>query len=108
MKWRTECKLQFLKQWIPQRNQITFLSMYGEDAKNTRNLCCELPYLLENLVEKGVRFVQLYHQGWDAAWQFAKRTLKICQNQRIRLPQHLLLGFETTRFVGRYFGYLGW
>ncbi|MDB4743322.1 DUF1501 domain-containing protein [Planctomicrobium sp.] len=38
--------------------------MYGEDAKNPGTFAANC-LLARRLAERGVRFVQLYHQGWD-------------------------------------------
>lgn len=44
-------------------SQHTF-DLYGEDAKNPGTFAANC-LLARRLAERGVRFVQLYHQGWD-------------------------------------------
>ncbi len=39
-------------------------NMYGEDSKNPGTYAANC-ILARRLIEKGVKFVQLYHQGWD-------------------------------------------
>ena len=40
------------------------LEMYGKDAKNPGTFAANC-VLARRLAERGVRFIQLYHQGWD-------------------------------------------
>ncbi|MEO1526961.1 MAG: DUF1501 domain-containing protein, partial [Planctomycetota bacterium] len=40
------------------------LQMYGKDAKNPGTFAANC-LLARRLAERGVRFIQLYHQGWD-------------------------------------------
>lgn len=40
------------------------LRMYGDDAKNPGSFAANC-ILARRLAERGVRFIQLYHQGWD-------------------------------------------
>ncbi len=40
------------------------LDMYGEDARNPGTYAANC-LLARRLAERGVRFIQLYHQGWD-------------------------------------------
>lgn len=42
----------------------TTLEMYGDDAKNPGTFAANC-LLARRLAERGVRFIQLYHQGWD-------------------------------------------
>ena len=55
------------------------LRLYGEDAKRpgsySRNCL-----LARRLVERGVRFVQLYHRGWDQHGQLPKKIATQCQD----------------------------
>ena len=48
---------------LSSESQNTF-EMYGDDSKNAGTFAANC-LLARRLVERGVRFVQLYHQGWD-------------------------------------------
>ncbi|MBS1856968.1 MAG: DUF1501 domain-containing protein [Acidobacteria bacterium] len=39
--------------------------MYGEDARNKPGSFAQTCLMARRLVERGVRFVQVYHRGWD-------------------------------------------
>ncbi|TWT52071.1 hypothetical protein KOR42_31680 [Thalassoglobus neptunius] len=48
---------------VSSETEQTF-SLYGEDSRNPGTFAANC-LLARRLVERGVRFVQLYHQGWD-------------------------------------------
>src|SRR5262249_3801430 len=39
--------------------------LYGEDAKNKQGSFAQTCVMARRLAERGVRFVQVYHRGWD-------------------------------------------
>ena len=61
--------------------------LYGEDARNPGTYAANC-LLARRLAEKGVRFVQLYHQGWDHHGGTAYRHPQPVQGDRpgIRCP----------------------
>lgn len=52
--------------------------MYGEDSKTPGTYAANC-LLARRLVEKGVRFVQLYHQGWDQHGNLPNAIRKQCE-----------------------------
>ena len=53
--------------------------LYGEDAKDPGTYAANC-LLARKLVEKGVKFVQLYHQGWDQHGNLPKAIQHQCKN----------------------------
>ncbi len=58
-----------MQQSIPEATNISdepqhILDMYGKDAKTPGSFTANC-ILARRLAERGVRFIQLYHQGWD-------------------------------------------
>ena len=63
MRWRTACRPACPIWWIFRKSRQSIHEMYGTEPGKTSfaNNCL----LARRLVERGVRFVQLYHRGWD-------------------------------------------
>jgi uncharacterized protein (DUF1501 family) len=53
--------------------------LYGEDARTPGTYAANA-LLARRLVERGVRFVQLYHRGWDQHNQLADHLPKQCRD----------------------------
>jgi hypothetical protein len=53
--------------------------LYGEDARTPGTFAANA-LLARRLVERGVRFVQLYHRGWDQHNQLADHLPKQCRD----------------------------
>ena len=54
-------------------------ALYGEDARKPGTFAANA-LLARRLVERGVRFVQLYHRGWDQHGQLAEHLPKQCKD----------------------------
>lgn len=54
------------------------LQMYGEDARSPGSFAANC-LLARRLAERGVRFIQLYHQGWDQHSGLKRDIKKQCQ-----------------------------
>ncbi len=52
--------------------------LYGEDSRDPGTYAANC-LLARRLVEKGVKFVQLYHRGWDHHGNLPTRLPKLCQ-----------------------------
>jgi hypothetical protein len=55
----------------------TTFEMYGEDSKRPGSFAANC-ILARRLVERGVRFVQLYHRGWDQHGALPKQIRQQC------------------------------
>lgn len=62
---------------LASENPATF-ERYGPDARKPGSFAANC-LLARRLVEKGVKFVQLYHQGWDQHGNLPKRIQVQCQ-----------------------------
>ncbi len=58
--------------------QSTF-DLYGEEARTPGNYAFNC-LMSRRLAERGVRFVQLYHQGWDHHGSLPKRLPELCRD----------------------------
>ena len=80
------------------------LDMYGKDAmkKGTFAHNC---LIARRLSERGVPFVQLFHRGWDPAWEFAQTNSRANAGHR---PTGCGFGQgpETTRLTQGYHRHL--
>ncbi len=79
--------------------------LYGEDARKGgtfANSCL----MARRLVERGVRFVQLYHRGWDVHGNLPEVLPSQCQRRRSGLLG-TGAGSETARHARRHAGDLG-
>ena len=56
----------------------SILDMYGKDARNPGTYAANC-VMARRLVERGVRFVQLYHQGWDQHGNLPKAIGNQCR-----------------------------
>ncbi len=72
MRWRTRCKPACPSWPISQRSRPDIHEMYGTTPGKASfaNNCL----LARRLVERGVRFVQLYHRGWDTTAPVTTKT----------------------------------
>ncbi len=52
--------------------------LYGEDSKNPGTYAANC-LLARRLVEKGVKFIQLYHRGWDHHNNLPRQLPKLCK-----------------------------
>lgn len=52
--------------------------LYGEDSRNPGTYAANC-LLARRLVEKGVKFIQLYHRGWDHHNNLPKRLPQLCK-----------------------------
>jgi len=52
--------------------------LYGEDSRNPGTYAANC-LLARRLVEKGVKFIQLYHRGWDHHNNLPKQLPKLCK-----------------------------
>jgi hypothetical protein len=64
------------------------LTMYGDDVRRPGSFAANC-LLARRLVERGVRFVQLYHRGWDQHGGLATNMPKQCRD--VDQPQAALL-----------------
>lgn len=70
------------------RESESVLSMYGEDVRRPGSFAANC-LLARRLVERGVRFVQLYHRGWDQHGGLATNMPKQCRD--VDQPQAALI-----------------
>ena len=61
------------------REPQSILDMYGPDVKNPGTFAYNC-LLARRMAERGVRFVQLYHRGWDQHGNLPKRIKEQCQD----------------------------
>jgi uncharacterized protein (DUF1501 family) len=69
---------------VPELMQVTdepasTFELYGEDARTPGTFAANA-LLARRLVERGVRFVQLYHRGWDQHGNLAQHLPKQCKD----------------------------
>src|SRR5690606_30477665 len=62
---------------LEQESEHVF-KLYGEDARNPGTYAANC-LLARRLAERGVRFIQLYHQGWDHHGGLPSGLKKQCQ-----------------------------
>jgi uncharacterized protein (DUF1501 family) len=63
---------------LSQEPESTF-KLYGEDAKKPGTFAANC-LLARRLAEKGVRFIQLYHRGWDQHTNLPKQIEAQCKD----------------------------
>ena len=81
------------------------LNLYGPDVRKPGSFAANC-LLARRLAERGVRFVQLYHRGWDNHGGLPMNIPKQCHD--IDQPQAALItDLKQRRFAGRYPGNLG-
>ena len=80
--------------------------MYGPDSRKPGTYAANC-LLARRLAERDVRFIQLYHRGWDQHADLPRDIQLQCQGSRSGLcgPHH---GPQTARHARRYPGGLGW
>lgn len=85
--------------------QSTF-DLYGPDVKTPGSFAANC-LMARRMVERGVRFVQLYHRGWDNHGNLPSNIPKQCSDidQAQAAARH---GPQATWTAERYSGYLGW
>src|ERR1700686_3986271 len=54
-------------------------ALYGEDARKPGTFAANC-LLARRLAERGVRFIQLYHRGWDQHTNLPKQILGQCRD----------------------------
>jgi len=79
--------------------------LYGEDAREPGTFAANC-LLARRLAERGVRFIQLFHQGWDHHGGVTIRHSRSVKRNRSAIGS-TSAGPETERNVGRYTGHLG-
>ena len=80
--------------------------MYGPDSKDPGTYAANC-ILARKLIEKDVKFVQLYHQGWDHHGGLPAGITKECRNTD-QPTAALIKDLKKKRPAGRYVSYLGW
>ena len=85
-------------------SQATF-DLYGPDSKTPGTFAANC-LLARRLAERGVRFIQLYHQGWDQHGNLPVRLAKTVRRNRSSLGRARARS-QTTRHVGRHARRLG-
>ena len=81
------------------------LALYGEDVKKPGTYAANC-LLARRLAERGVRFVQLYHAGWDHHGGLPGGFRNKCK-QTDQPTAALLQDLKVTRHAGRYACHLG-
>ena len=89
---------------LSQETQET-LQLYGaERAKPSFARAC---LLARRMIERGVRYVNIYHEGWDAHSDVAG-TLKNNCGATDQGAAALIKDLKRRRAAGRHAGHLGW
>ena len=103
-RWRSGCKPCAPELMDIGKEPKETLEMYGAEPGKASfaNNCL----LARRLVEKGVRFVQLYHEAWDQHSNLVKDLQKNCLNTD-RAVRGADQGPEAARAAGRHAGDLG-
>ena len=81
------------------------LDLYGPDVHKPGSYAANC-LLARRLAERGVRFIQLYHMGWDQHSNLPAQIRSQCQRHRPAL-RRLDPRPEAARAAGRHPGHLG-
>ena len=81
------------------------LEMYGPDVKKPGTFAYNC-LLARRMAERGVRFIQLYHRGWDQHSNLPKRIREQCKDTD-QPSAALVQGSEAARPARRHAGDLG-
>ena len=81
-KWRFACKWMLPTPWTFAKSQLRYSRKYGSKPGEASfaNNCL----VARRLAERGVRFIQLYHWGWDSHGADAKEALNLGFMDRCR------------------------
>ena len=78
MRWRIECSLRPELTDLSKESEKTF-ERYGPDARTPGTFAFNC-ILARRLAERGVRFIQLFHRGWDQHGDLPKNITKQAQD----------------------------
>ena len=69
----------------PSKEPASTFDLYGEDARKPGTFAANC-LLARRLAERGVRFVQLFHRGWDQHTNLPKQIAGQCRRHRPAPP----------------------
>jgi hypothetical protein len=78
MKWRSVCQTSVPEVIDNSKEPDSIFELYGPDSRKPGTFCRQLS-LARRLAEKGVKCIQLYHQGWDQHGNLPKGISTQCR-----------------------------